>query len=654
MYFHTVIEDEFAYCSELRTKDNSRIIDAWVLEDLGGSTTFKSPSMVKGKKAHLILRQDGQLNAPPSPRKRYGMWDGSMQHFSSLHLMIDGGNVNCRKYIRRPWYVYRQYSGFSRIDFVPPDRNFACIALASDAKHELVFSIEISHLLMWPSGRKAVHFKAQNDENSVFRISSDIGQTLISVSGSEASFTFQDGILKATIGIRGSAFICIGSEVGPNAEELFRQAQEYSRRVQENCVLKSSLFSLDKTFLWSKLAILESYSETDIGNGFFAGFPEFSWFFGRDGLWTSYSAYMIGLHDMADSHIDMLWNNSSGGRIPHEVPLISGEDTDQSYEVSGVKGTRTKYMSIDSTPLWIIAQGYRRLWSGKPIDGNRLKSAISFLHGLDRDNDGLIENRFSEGLIGWPESWAKERDGACIEVNAWLIEALTASRFLIGTDEKDIAITRKSFDSNFLNPDDPYFFDSIHGSGKRTIISPMGSVAGMYISSEPVRNILQRLSRSDLLTEAGIRSMSSLDSMYDRGYHTGEIWPLMTGWHAIACYNNGLMETGIRCITSFMDLAFSAEDPGRINETYDPEFFEPRGQFAQVWSHSLFVQSILEGLVNLIPQWRTGKSPIDSAENRLPGSMDFLEIHNIPFQGSLYDIKIRGTDPPVIQKRSTG
>ena len=182
----------------------------------------------------------------------------------------------------------------------------------------------------------------------------------------------------------------------------------------------------------------------------------------------------------------------------------------------------------------------------------------------------------------------------------------------------------------------------------------MGSVAGMYISSEPVRNILQRLSRSDLLTEAGIRSMSSLDSMYDRGYHTGEIWPLMTGWHAIACYNNGLMETGIRCITSFMNLAFSAEDPGRINETYDPEFFEPRGQFAQVWSHSLFVQSILEGLVNLIPQWRTGKSPIDSAENRLPGSMDFLEIHNIPFQGSLYDIKIRGTDPPVIQKRSTG
>ncbi|MGC8515222.1 MAG: amylo-alpha-1,6-glucosidase [Thermoplasmata archaeon] len=649
-----MIEDEFAYCSGLKVEDNSRIIDAWVLEYLSGPNTFMSPSMVKGKKAHLILRQDGQMNAPPSPRKRYGLWDGSMQHFSSLHLKINGENVSCLKYIRRPWYIYRQYSGFSRIDFVPPDRNFACIALDSDRKQELVFSFEISHLLMWPSGRKAAHFKTQNHENNIFEISSDIGQTFISVIGSEASFTFRDGILTARIDLKGRAFLSIGSEVSANAEELFRQAEEYYRRVHENCVLKSSLFRLDKTFLWSKIAILESYSETDAGNGFFAGFPEFSWFFGRDGLWTSYAAYLIGLHDMADSHIEMLWNNASEGRIPHEVPLISDDDKDQSYEVSGVKGIRTKYMSIDSTPLWIIAQGYRRLWSGKLIDKNQLNSAISFLHGLERNNDGLIENRFSEGLIGWPESWAKKRDGACIDVNAWFIEALTASHFLIDTDVKDIARTRRSFDNNFLNPDDPYFFDSIHRSRRRTIISPMGSVAGMYISGSSVQKMLQRLSRQDILTEAGMRSMSSLDSMYDGGYHTGQIWPLMTGWHSIACYNNDLREIGFRCITSFMDLAFSAEDPGRINETYDPEFFEPRGQFAQVWSNSLFVQSILEGLVNLVPQWRTGKSPIDSAENRLPGSIDFLEIRNILFQGSLYDIKIKGTDPPVIRKRSTG
>jgi glycogen debranching enzyme len=249
---------------------------------------------------------------------------------------------------------------------------------------------------------------------------------------------------------------------------------------------------------------------------------------------------------MAESHIEMLWNNSSEGRIPHEVSLISSDDKDQSYVVSGAKGIRTKHMSIDSTPLWIIAHGYRRPWSGKLINKNQLNDTISFLHTLDRDNDGLIENRFSEGLIGWPESWTKKRDGACTDVKAWFIEALNTSHFLLDTDGKDIARTRRSFENNFLNPDDPYFFDSIHGSRRRTRISPMGSVAGMYISSSPMRMILQRLSRKDILTEAGMRSMSSLDPMYDGGYHTGEIWPLLTGWDAIACYNNDLRKTDLQ------------------------------------------------------------------------------------------------------------
>jgi glycogen debranching enzyme len=651
MYFHSVIKDEFAYCSGLKTADSNRIIDAWVLEDISGSLNFNAPSLVKGKKAHLILRQDGQLNAPPSSRKRYGLWTGSMQHFSSLHMESNGKNALCLKYIRRPWYIYRQYSGFSRIDFVPPDSKFACISLASDTDQVLTISFEISHLLMWPSGKKPDKFTAQVLNKGTFKLFSDLGQTLVSVSGSNASFRFFEGILTVRVYIKERAFICIGSEVATDEEELFSQAEQYYCRVKEKCILKSSSFRLDKTFLWSKIAILESYSETDGGNGFFAGFPEFSWFFGRDGLWTSFSAYMIGLNDMADNHLEMLWNNSSFGRIPHEVTLLSNENLDQSYKVSGINNVMTKYMSIDSTPLWIIAQGYMQLWTGKPVDKKKIKDAISFLQSLDRNKDGLIENVFKDGLIGWPESWANRRDGACIEVNAWYIESMIVSAFLIHTDSRKIARSRRSFDKNFMSKNDPYFFDSFQGSKRRTIVSPMGSVPGMYISSASMRKVIKRVSKPDLLTEAGIRSMSSKDSMYDGGYHTGKIWPLMTGWHAIACFNNDLKETGFKCINSFIELAFSAEDPGRINETYGPVFFEPKGQFAQVWSHSLFIQSVLEGLMNLIPEWRSGKSPIASVENQLPEGISFLEIRNISFQDSLYNIKIRGREPPLVKKK---
>ncbi|EQD38254.1 hypothetical protein B1B_15894, partial [mine drainage metagenome] len=144
----------------------------------------------------------------------------------------------------------------------------------------------------------------------------------------------------------------------------------------------------------------------------------------------------------------------------------------------------------------------------------------------------------------------------------------------------------------------------------------------------------------DILTEAGIRSMSSIDPMYDRGYHTGQIWPLMTGWHAIAAYNNEMSEIGERFIWSFVDLAFSASDPGRINEAYDPEFYQPKGQFAQVWSHALFIMSIMEGMLNMLPTWRNGITPLDAVKSRLPEGMDFLRIDRMKFQESSYTVLV--------------
>ncbi|EQD45348.1 maltose phosphorylase, partial [mine drainage metagenome] len=195
----------------------------------------------------------------------------------------------------------------------------------------------------------------------------------------------------------------------------------------------------------------------------------------------------------------MLWDNSLEGRIPHEVSIITGHGEEQNYEVSGISGIRTRYMSIDSTPLWVVAQGYKQVWSGHPADRPAVVNALSFLRSLDKDGDGLIENTFSDGLIGWPEKWASSRDGACIEINAWYIEALKASGFLLNMHPQGIKRIQESFDENFLSNDDPYFFDSLYSGKRRKIISPMGSVPGMYVTNEHVKKILHRLSEPDIL-----------------------------------------------------------------------------------------------------------------------------------------------------------
>jgi len=638
MYFDVVFRDEFYRCSRMVQSDNEKVIDAWVLQGSGSKLDLKAQSLVKGKRAHLILRQDGNLNTGHSTRVRSGLWTGGFQHFSSFNIEALPGHLSCKKYVRRPWYIYRDYDGLSRIDFVPPDAMGACIALQSNGQMEILLTIVISHSMMWPSGRRAASYTFEASRNSVARVESNLGDTYVKVTGADASFSFAGETLTARIVMDGTVFLSIGSDVNFDPAAAFQQAENYYAAVTRNCVLQSSSSRLDKAFFWSKIAILESYSETEVGNGFFAGFPEFSWFFGRDGLWTSFAAYIIGLHEEADSHIAMLWDNSLDGRIPHEVPIIAGHDSEQDYEVSGISGIRTRYMSIDSTPLWVVAQGYKKAWSGHHVDMTAVEKAMIFLRSLDKDGDGLIENAFSEGLIGWPEKWASSRDGACIEINSWYIEALKASGFLLDRHPGGIEGIQESFDENFLSNDDPYFFDSVYSGKRRKIISPMGSVPGMYVKNDHVKKILGRLSEPDVLTEAGIRSMSSKDPMYDRGYHTGQIWPLMTGWHAIAAYNNEMSEIGERCIWSFVDLSFSAPDPGRINEVYDPEFYEPRGQFAQVWSHALFIMSIMEGMLNMLPSWRNGKSPVEPSKANLPIGMAFLRVDRVKLRDSFYTV----------------
>ncbi|EQD33608.1 glycogen debranching protein [mine drainage metagenome] len=258
--------------------DNEKAIDAWVLQGSGSKLDLKAPSLVKGKRAHLILRQDGNLNAGHSSRVRSGLWTGGFQHFSSFNLAVMSGQQSCKKYVRRPWYIYRDYEGLSRIDFVPPDAMSACIALESNGQKEIVLSLVISHSLMWPSNSKAASYTFDASRNGEARVGSDLGDTYLKVTGASASFSFTGETLTARIVMNGIAFLSIGGDVNFDPAAMFQQAENYYATVAQNCVLQSSSPTLDKAFFWSKIAILESYSETEIGSGFFAGFPEFSWF----------------------------------------------------------------------------------------------------------------------------------------------------------------------------------------------------------------------------------------------------------------------------------------------------------------------------------------------------------------------------------------
>jgi len=640
-----MIVDEMNYCSDLSLKANNKVVDAWVKANDRSNMNLSYFSLVKGKKAHLIIRQDGNLNAGASGRNRTGFWVGGIQHFSSMSLKLLKKGSRCKKYVRRPYYIYRKYNGLSRIDFIPPDSKSLVIALYPHDPCKIELSFKISHLKMWPLNKTSTTYRFTSENGDDARIEGEFTKTNIHLSGfKQSDISYDDSTNNITISgkIADLSTILIGEDPVLDVESGFKDTRDYFSKVTENCIIESSLLGLNKAFLWAKISLLESYSETEVGNGFYAGFPRFSWFFGRDGLWASFAAYLIGLTSEADSHLDLLYRNSANGRIPHEIPIANSlNSTEQNYEVSGMEGKNTKYMSIDSSLLWIIAQGYRKEFSSKPVNKEEIRKVNSFIKLLSNGTDYLLENDFSSGLIGWPETWATKRDGKCVDVNAWYLEAIRVYDAIMEDHDGRFQVVYKSYKSIFLSG--KLGLDSFKDSEMRYIKTPLLAIPGIYFRLSRFKKLLRYLSADDLMTANGFRSMSLNDTLYDGGYHTGPIWPLMNGWIGLAAYNNGNSNLGDMILFTFIRNIFNSADPGRVNETYDSDFFYPTGQFAQVWSSSLFIQLIMEGLLGFRHDWKLDMDSVNKirTSKRL---LNKVSVKNYKYTDRLESLSIdRGT-----------
>ncbi|MEM0159107.1 MAG: amylo-alpha-1,6-glucosidase, partial [Thermoplasmataceae archaeon] len=363
------------------------------------------------------------------------------------------------------------------------------------------------------------------------------------------------------------------------------------------------------------------------------GFPVFSWFFGRDGLWMGLAANMCGLGQLTRSHMETLLKHSENGRIPHEIGL--GEEGAQRFVVSDNE-LDTRFMSIDSNLLWLLCNHSLREWGYEGFPDAEVEKVFQFSRGCDNDGDLLIENNFSKGLIGWPETWARGRNGACVDINALWLEAL---RIHAGSG-KDYEKARKNYLNEFFG--NYRFVDSIDGGKVKQIRSAMLLVPPMFMDDPQIVQSLKSLSDDSLLTYWGVRSMSSLDPMYDGGYHTGTVWPLMTGWFVVAAFRHGMRGEAYRQLESFVRLAFSSEDPGRINETYEASQPNPTGQFAQGWSSSMFILSFLGGLLGMFYDGGWLKENSGMQRISLPDGWKTVEIRNFRWRGSYCNLLING------------
>lgn len=633
-------------CKELDRKDNETDMLHWVKIPVSQLDGFHY-SLLKGRSSHFICYQNGDLIPSDFRRSRTGFWIDNIGHISSVSVKIDGYGATeiFEKYVRGLGYIYRKYGEVDRLDYISFDKDALSVLFVSDSRHSASVTMEIVHSMAWPGNSRGERYNL-NGNGERFSISSTLGQTFFSVT-SDGQISKRLDNNRLTINAENFTHLNIlvsGEESRPEIGDLERTLN-YHKSVCNHTILSTPDVRFNKLFLWAKHDLLELFNVSPSGDGWFAGFPVFSWYFGRDGLWMGLAANMCGLGDLTRRHMETLLRYSESGRIPHEIGLSS--ERSQDYVISD-HNIDTRFMSIDSNLLWIINNSELSWWGYQSFPKEVVRSVFNFSKSCDADGDLLLENNFRLGLIGWPETWAAERDGKCVDINALWLQVVK----LMESEKSGISYEhlKEIYLKMFFG--DLKYVDSVNNHEIRTIKSAMQLIPPIFLKDERVREILADMSDHNTLTDWGVRSVSSDDPKFDGGYHTGTVWPLMTGWYAIAAYNNGLRENAFRMVKTFVENAFDSVDPGRVNETYEANQPNPTGQFAQGWSSSMYILSILGGMLGLM---NPESDEIGKAiKPLLPEIWSSISLKNVHWRGVFYDIVVRENSVDVIKSQKQG
>ncbi len=344
----------------------------------------------------------------------------------------------------------------------------------------------------------------------------------------------------------------------------------------------------------------------------YAGLPKFKALFGRDSLISSWQLLDYD-SSIAFSTIRVL-SSFQGSKVEKSTGEFPGKILHEYYDDESAFMLRKasipwltrgpSYFSVDSTPLFLLLAERVFPMMTKTTQKEAYTSMINAVRFVL--NYGIVN-----GFLGYEktlsvagiqsQSW---RDGIgdildklkspifTIGVQGYTYSALLGAIQIIsdfGTDndretnrhivEVASSIKNKLVD-NFWIDETSFFAIATDGDGVavESVTSDPGHLLFSGILSRKLeRDVIDRLFEGDMLTDYGIRSLSSTDSAFDeKAYQRGSIWP-QDNW-IIA---TGLMERGYA--NYYKDLR------GRILEAYEklgtmPEYFSvtKRGELMDI------------------------------------------------------------------------
>ncbi len=155
----------------------------------------------------------------------------------------------------------------------------------------------------------------------------------------------------------------------------------------------------------------------------------------------------------------------------------------------------------------------------------------------------------------------------------------------------------------FWNPATGFYNFSKQSDGsyreERTVLPAVGMYFGC-LDEDNAQISLSEYSSANFSSDWGVRIVGRNDRLFNpKGYHYGSIWPLFTGWTALAEFSQRRPIQGTMHLLS-NTLLFDQFSGGNTEEVLHGEQFQPAGVCPhQAWSQSMVIQPLLEGMVGI-------------------------------------------------------
>ncbi|HUN85637.1 MAG TPA: hypothetical protein VMU48_14750 [Terracidiphilus sp.] len=447
-------------------------------------------------------------------------------------------------------------------------------------------------------------------------------------------------------------------------------AEGYKRLLANSVSIETPDRSLDEAFQWAEIsieqlkAIAQPSGETALVAGYYesgdSARPGFGWFFGRDALYTLYAVNGYGDFALSKSELEFLIRRQrADGKIMHEYSQTAAAVDWQQFPY--------EYAAADSTPLFLMAVADYVRASGDTAFLTDHRDAIEKAWAFetdpahDADHDGIYDN--SQGT-GWVESWPggmphQEIYLALLDQQASSamakIETLLNDRPKAETAEQRAEAIAKTINREYADPEKGCYAFATNPPG--TPNGPVDRTTTVYpalawwdpagrksILAQP-SGCLSQFASAALNTDWGLRDVADNEKYYDgMSYHQGSVWPLFTGWAALAEYRGGQPLAGYQILKENANLTW-AQDLGADTELLSGDFYVPFGRSTshQLWSSAMVITPTLRGLFGISIDAQTKTITVNP---HLPASWNQAEVMNLQVPSgtaSLYFTQKNGT-----------